>query len=188
MRDPSDTPETTIPDAAVAPALPSSATVSPPTLSRLKRRADFLQAAKGKRWHGKALSLHAAPARRMLGDAADQLDLPAVARVGFTLTKKVGNAVVRNRARRRLREAVRLSDDLPARAGHDYVVIGRIDAVRVPFAALKREVARAVRDVHGARASGPRGQKPKKPDTKNPDGKTPDTKTPDTPKPRTIRP
>ncbi len=187
MRDPSDTPETAIPD--LASPVASSPTPSPPIVSRLKRRADFLHAAKGKRWHGKALSLHAAPARQMSGDRAEP-DLPAVARVGFTLTKKVGNSVVRNRARRRLREAVRLSDDLPARAGHDYVVIGRIDAVRVPFAALKREVARAVRDVHGARASGPRGPKPtaKTSDTKAPDTKTLDTKTSDTPKPRTIRP
>ena len=99
-----------------------------------------MRAAKGKRWHGKALSLQAA------ARAAEDTGAP---RVGFTLTKKVGNAIVRNRARRRLREAVRLGD-LPARTGHDYVLIGRIEAVRLPFAELESELARAFIGVHDA--------------------------------------
>ena len=80
-------------------------------------------------------------------------------RFGFTLTKKVGNAVVRNRARRRLREAVRLAPaDLPARLGHDYVIVGRLEAVRMPFKALGRELVRGLFAVHerGRRRDKPR--------------------------------
>ncbi|VVB49531.1 Ribonuclease P protein component [Beijerinckiaceae bacterium RH AL1] len=101
-----------------------------------------MRVAKGKRWHGKALSMQAAAREPELADAAPRL--------GLTLTKKVGGAVIRNRARRRLREALRLADHLPARAGHDYVVIGRIEAIRVPFADLQSELARAFIGVHDA--------------------------------------
>ncbi len=80
-------------------------------------------------------------------------------RFGLTLTKKVGNAVVRNRAKRRLREAVRLAPpDLPARPGHDYVIVGRLEAIRLPFEALGRELARGLVSVHerGRRRDKPR--------------------------------
>jgi ribonuclease P protein component len=110
------------------------------SIGRLKRRADFLRAAKGRRWHGKAFSLQAGP-------ATDDTD-PETARVGFTVTKKVGGSVVRNRARRRLREALRLSSGLPVKAGHDYVVIARIEAIRLPFSTLQTDLTRAIRSVH----------------------------------------
>ncbi len=150
MRDPSnrseaDRPRNALPVPRYGEGGASS--LEPVAIRRLKRRADFLHAGKGKRWHGKTLSLHAAPARPSHAD-------PAVARIGFTLTKKVGNAVVRNRARRRLKEALRLCIDLPAKPNHDYVVIGRIEAVRLPFTALGRDLLRALEDVHGARAGG----------------------------------
>ena len=106
-------------------------------VERLKRRADFVRAGKGKRWHGKALSLQA--------NATEG----STVRVGFTLTRKVGNAVVRNRARRRLREAVRLAPDLPFKVGHDYVIVGRIDAIHVAFGELALELSRAVGTIHG---------------------------------------
>ena len=112
-----------------------------PPIGRLKRRADFVRVSKGKRWHGKAMSLQAG--RR--DPTADDL---GTARIGFTLTKKVGNAAIRNRARRRLKEAVRVSPDLPTRHGHDYVIVGRIEAIRLPFAALQTELIRALRGVH----------------------------------------
>lgn len=129
---------------------PSSPTPAAPV--RLKRRAEFLRVGKGRRWHGGAMTIQAEA--RVEGD-----DGPA--RFGFTLTKKVGNAVVRNRARRRLREAVRLATpDLPARLGHDYVIVGRLEAVRVPFAALGHELARGLVAVHerGRRRDKPRPQ------------------------------
>ena len=100
-----------------------------------------MRAAKGRRWHGSAFSLQAVARDPAGGD----VDTP---RVGYTLTKKVGGAVIRNRARRRLKEAMRLAADLPARPGHDYVVIGRLEAIRQPFATLSAELARAFIGVH----------------------------------------
>lgn len=105
---------------------------------RLKRRAEFLRAAaRGRKAAVHGLVLQALPR----GDAAP-------ARVGFTATRKLGNAVARNRARRRLKEAARLlAGELPA--GHDLVLIGR-DATRSrPFTLLlddlRRALARATR-------------------------------------------
>jgi ribonuclease P protein component len=66
-------------------------------------------------------------------------------RYGITVTRKVGNAVVRNRIRRRLREAVRVhaADDMAA--GTDYVIVARQDALTAPFAALSAELSRRCR-------------------------------------------
>lgn len=58
------------------------------------------------------------------------------ARFGFTVTKKTGNAVERNRIRRRLREVVRLSAADVAAEGIDYVLIGRRSALTLPFSRL----------------------------------------------------
>ena len=109
------------------------------TIGRIKRRADFLRAAKGRRWHGKAFSLQVSRPEDISGPQA---------RVGFTVTKKVGNAVIRNRARRRLREAIRLHHHLPVCAGHDYVLVARLEALRLPFATLQADLVQAVRSVH----------------------------------------
>jgi ribonuclease P protein component len=72
-------------------------------------------------------------------------------RVGFTVSKKVGNAVERNRVRRRLREVVRLSQAAPMQAGHDYVLIGRRAALRMPFERLVEDFSRALGRVHGGK-------------------------------------
>jgi len=66
-------------------------------------------------------------------------------RLGITVTKKVGNSVVRNRIRRRLREAVRVhaADDMAA--GTDYVIVGRREVLRAPFGELKTELSRRMR-------------------------------------------
>ena len=78
-------------------------------------------------------------------------------RVGFTCSRKVGNAVERNRVRRRLREVVRLSGQEALKSGHDYVLIGRRDALDMPFDRLIEDFKRAVVRVHTApsRAGGP---------------------------------
>lgn len=67
------------------------------------------------------------------------------ARVGFTVTKKVGNAVVRNRVRRRLKEAVRVHAVEDMASGHDYVIVGRIDVLGVPFEELGQELSKRFR-------------------------------------------
>ncbi|MDR3463642.1 MAG: ribonuclease P protein component [Beijerinckiaceae bacterium] len=137
------------------------------SIGRLKRRADFLRVAKGRRWHGKAFTLQALQAEeRASGDDA----APAV-RAGFTVTKKVGGSVVRNRARRRLREALRLCPDLPVRADHDYVIIARLEAIRLPFSTLQDDLTRALRGVH-AEARPRDGAKPRDA-TKRPKRTTP---------------
>ena len=129
--------------------------IDAPSIGRLKRRADFVRAGQGKRWHGKAMTLQAGPPRRPTEDGATE-GAAAFPRVGFTLTKKVGCAVIRNRARRRLKEALRLSKDLPVKPGHDYVIVGRIDAIRLPFDAIKTELTRALTSVHDEARAGSR--------------------------------
>ena len=62
----------------------------------------------------------------------------SAARVGFTVTKKVGNAVVRNRIRRRLKEAVRVHAAGDMQPGNDYVIVGREEVLTAPFAADRR--------------------------------------------------
>jgi ribonuclease P protein component len=107
----------------------------PPALKhrRLKKRAEFLAvASKGARAPMPGLVMQLMP-------RAD--DAPF--RVGFTVTKKVGNAVVRNRTKRRLREAVRLGLDTEAYRGFDMVVIGRDRTAARPFTDLMTDVRRA---------------------------------------------
>lgn len=65
-------------------------------------------------------------------------------RVGFTTTRKLGNAVVRNRTRRRLREAARLVLAERPLSGFDLVLIGRPETRRLPFARLRAEFAAAL--------------------------------------------
>lgn len=105
-----------------------------PDLGRLRKRSDFLAVRKGERRKGPFFLLEVL-------DRGDRGDVP---RVGYTVTKRQGNAVERNRIRRRLREAVRLQAGFDMKAGHDYVVIGRRDALNAPFADLARSLATRV--------------------------------------------
>jgi len=102
--------------------------------ARLLKRAEFLAVRRGDRRRG----------RFFLIEALDRGDNGAP-RVGYTVTKKVGNAVVRNRVRRRLKEAVRVHAAADMAPGHDYVIVGREDALLAPFAQLKAELARRLR-------------------------------------------
>ncbi|CUH99481.1 ribonuclease P protein component [Leisingera aquaemixtae] len=71
-------------------------------------------------------------------------------RLGFTCSKKVGNAVARNRAKRRLREAARMILPVHGRPGWDYVLIGRADeTAQRPFEELKRDLIYALKKIHG---------------------------------------
>ena len=115
---------------------------------RLKKRADFVAAAKGKRVFMRAFSLQ--------GKAKDQD--PSI-RFGFTVTKKTGRAVVRNRIRRRLKEAVRLAPGLAAMPGHDYVLVARAEALRAGFADLQRELHQALERIHGGKSASGAGRR-----------------------------
>lgn len=115
-------------------------------MDRLKKRAEFLAVAKGARSARRGFVLQA------LADARSD----AAPRIGFTVTKKTGNAVERNRIRRRLREAIRLDGHRHARSGADYVLVGRRDALGLPFETLVADLASAFRQVHrGPKPGGP---------------------------------
>jgi ribonuclease P protein component len=108
-------------------------------LDTIKQRRDFLAAARARKW--------IAPGLILQGRDRGEPETPP--RVGFTCSKKIGKAVVRNRAKRRLRAAAR--EVLPARArpGWDYVLIGRPGAtVSRPFADLVSDLETALTKVH----------------------------------------
>lgn len=109
-------------------------------MERLRQRADFLAAASGRKVSAATFVLQA---RRRTDNGP--------ARFGFTVSKKVGNAVERNRVRRRLREIVRKSGSNRIRSGHDYVLIGRRAALKVPYARIAEEFEGALRRVHAGR-------------------------------------
>lgn len=136
--------------------LPES-TLSPAMIETLRRRPDFLAAARGRRQATAGFVLQAR--RRDLPGEGDQnskraatLPEPDLVRVGYTCSKKVGNAVARNRAKRRLREIARLVLSTHGRPGWDYVLIGRKDETAArDFVRLQTELAEAVERIHAPR-------------------------------------
>lgn len=108
-----------------------------PTVGRLKSRPQFLAVRAGEKRKGSVFLL----------EVLDRQAADEPPRVGFTVTKKHGNAVERNRMRRRLREAVRLKAAFAMKPGHDYVIVARREVLGVPFDRLAKML--------GARIEGP---------------------------------
>jgi len=126
------------------------------TLSVLKKRRDFLCIAKGRiKWVSKSMIV------QMAETPAGQAPDPGQIRVGYTASKKVGNAVRRNRAKRRLREVVRRLLPAQGRPGHDYVLIARNTSTDMPFDQLIRDFSWCLRRLKDSR-------------DKDKDSKTPD--------------
>lgn len=116
-------------------------------LSTLKKRSEFLRLRGGSRWATPAFVLETK--RR-----SEQDDLVAGPRFGFTVTKKLGGAVVRNRIRRRLKAVVAAAQG-HARTHYDYVLIARSAAFDRSFTDIEKDLEQALRRVHrdkGARA------------------------------------
>ena len=110
------------------------------SVGRLTQRREFLRVAAARRkWAAPGLVLQV---RRT---PKEQDPSTSALRVGFTATKKIGNAVVRNRARRRLRAAVNQIMPVHAAPAHDYVVIARAGTVRRRYADLVNDLETALK-------------------------------------------
>lgn len=126
----------------------------------IRKRADFLAANKGLRVARPGFVLLARP---------NGLE-PARMRFGITVTKRIGNAVVRNRMKRRFRELLRAALPVAGLPGHDHILIGREGGIERDFAKLGEELAMALsRAAMGKgdaprppRKGGPRGRKPQR--------------------------
>ena len=127
---------------------PAEAPLAPPAVSVcvMKTRPEFLKAASARRQGAGSFLLQARDRR----DGTDKVQ------IGFTASKKIGNAVARNRAKRRLREVARAVLPRLAQPGWDYVLVARPDAtIARPFAALLADLEAALAAVHA-----PRGPRP----------------------------
>ena len=136
----------------------------PMKIDRLTRRPQFLAAAKG-----------VSQARgAVVVQQLDRQDGQTAIRLGFTATRKVGGAVVRNRCKRRLREAARLLTPLHGRPGCDYVFIARMGTADrdwdrllddVKSALTRLATPRAASHVESSSLTAPRREDPARPDT-----------------------
>ncbi len=114
----------------------------------LKKRAEFLRLRGGARTATPSFVLETRP--REAGRVDARGERPAAVRFGYTVTKKLGGAVVRNRIRRRLKAAVGLVAPKLAHSGHDYVLVARLAAYDRAFPELKKDLERALQRVHHA--------------------------------------
>ena len=126
-----------------------------PKLERLKKRRQFLAVAQGRSSARGAVLIQDLPRREESEPTSDSL-----IGLGFTATKRLGNAVVRNRAKRRLREAARRLAPLHAVPGHDYVFVARNGAPTRPWARLLDDVKTALLTLAAGRGDPPRPARP----------------------------
>jgi ribonuclease P protein component len=116
-------------------------------VTRLKRRAEFVAvAATRQRWVTPAFVLQAGP-------RPAQAAAVAAIGVGFTASRRIGKAVARNRARRRLVEAARAVLPGPARPGYNYVIVARPAVLTCPFDRLLSDLGTAFARVTRGRAT-----------------------------------
>ena len=120
----------------------NTATPRDGALRRLKNRSEFLKAARGQRVGRAAFSLQA-NARDVL-EPEHSLAQPGI---GFTVTKQMGNSPQRNRIRRRLRAAAKACAS-GFEPQHDYVLVGRREALNIPYGQLVNDLAAAISKVH----------------------------------------
>lgn len=124
------------------PGCPDPAVLSSADLRVLAKRAQFLAAARARRQGTGGFLIQ----------ARDRRDDDPVIGVGYTCSKKVGNAVARNRAKRRLREIARLMLPQLGKPGWDYVLIGKAGATGSrDFQDLQSDLRYALRKVHGGK-------------------------------------
>ena len=118
--------------------------VRPLALQTLTQRADFMRASRAPNVAMPGFIV------QMRKRTANEPSPPDLIRVGFTCSKKVGNAVARNRAKRRLREVARIALPTLGQPGMDYVLIGRRGATAtLPFTQIQSDFARALDILHG---------------------------------------
>jgi ribonuclease P protein component len=123
------------------------------TAGRLKSRPQFLRVREGERRRGPFFIV----------EILDRKAPEEAPRAGFTVTKKQGNAVQRNRMRRRLKEAVRLSAQFAMKPGHDYVIVAHKDSLQVPFDELTKALVTRISSRQNSK-----GRTPGKSDGKKP--------------------
>ena len=121
-----------------------------PGLPHLKKRRDFLCVArKGRKWATPGLVLQAwGPARPNQLEDNTKSSLEQNARIGYTVSRKVGNAIARNRAKRRLRAVAGQVLPAHARAGTDIVIIGRLATLTRPFEHLVSDLKTALKKLN----------------------------------------
>jgi ribonuclease P protein component len=115
---------------------------------RLKSRPEFLRVREGERRKGRFFIL----------EVLDRQATEEAPRVGFTVTKRQGNAVERNRMRRRLREAVRQTAQFAMQPGHDYVIVGHREVLGAAFDELTKALVTRIASRKSPRDSRPPGK------------------------------